>query len=304
MTKTNIHPGAVEISGTHYLRNARGDLTPVANVKAMDLLQDDMVRSAIGYAEDLSAELARFQSHSYADIAAFDALLDQEYGVKAKTSTKGNRSFTSFDGSLQVKVCVADQIVFGPELQAAKKLLDELIIERAEGADPLLVALVTQAFKTDKEGKVDTGSILALRRLEVNDDRWGDITRAIDDSVKVFGSKSYLRFYRKGGDGRMEMIPLDLAGVSPSPAAFARQSLRRQVAELQADLVDIAADLGAFEISGPDIDGQYWLVVRCTDAETAIVIRLTGETRLRPAEAHLMQGYLQTALTLAKGERP
>jgi hypothetical protein len=263
------HPAAVEISGTHYLRNARGDLTPIANIKPMDLLQDEMVRKAIDYAEDLSAELARFQSHSYADIAAFDALLDQEYGVKAKASTKGNRSFTSFDGSLQVKVCVADQIAFGPELQAAKKLLDELIMEKAEGADPFLVALVTQAFKTDKEGKVDTGSILALRRLEVDDSRWADITRAIDDSVKVFGSKSYLRFYRKGADGRMEMIPLDLASVSPSPAAFARRSLRRQVEELREALakmsgleVEKAIGIGVIHarLLNNDIEGALHIV--------------------------------------------
>lgn len=243
---TNTHPGSIEIGDARYLRNARGDLVPLANIKATDLLQDEMVHRLSGYAEDLSAELARFQSHSYADIAAFDALLDQEYGVAVKTSTKGNRTFTSFDGSLQVKVCVADQIAFGPELQAAKKLLDEMILEKAEGADPFLVALVTQAFKTDKEGKVDTGSILALRRLQVDDPRWENITRAIDDSVQVFGSKSYLRFYRKGVDGRMVMIPLDLATVSPSPAAFARQSLRRRVEELESTLstVLMALDTG------------------------------------------------------------
>jgi hypothetical protein len=241
MSTTTTNPGAIEIGGTHYLYNAKGDLTPIANVRTIDLLEDEMVRKAIGYAEDLSAELARFQTHSYADIAAFDALLDQEYGVKAKTSTKGNRTFTSFDGSLQVKVCVADQIAFGAELQAAKKLLDELIMERAEGQDVVLVALVNQAFRTDKEGRVDTGSILALRRLEIDDPRWANITRAIDDSVKVFGSKSYLRFYRKSGaDGRMEMIPLDLASVKPSPAAFERMSLRRQVEELESRLHDIA----------------------------------------------------------------
>ncbi|KUR80771.1 DUF3164 family protein [Novosphingobium sp. FSW06-99] len=232
------HPGAVVISGSTYLRNARGDLVPIANIKASDLLQDEFVRKMCAYAEDLSAELGRFQSHCYADIADFDALLDQEYGVRNERSTKGNRSFSTIDGSLQVKVCVADQIAFGPELQSAKKLLDELILERAEGADTLLVALVTQAFKTDKEGKVDTGSILALRRLEVDDPRWADIVRAIDDSVKVFGSKSYLRFYRRGGDGRMTMIPLDMASVSPSPTAFARQSLRRRVDELEAALAD------------------------------------------------------------------
>lgn len=247
MTTTTTHPGAIEINGVHYLRNARGDLTPIANVKTTDLLQDDLVRKLTDYAEDLSAELARFQSHTYADIGAFDALLDQEYGVATKASTKGNRTFSSFDGSLQVKVCVADQIQFGAELQVAKKLLDEMILERSEGADPLLVALVTQAFKTDKEGKIDTGAILALRRLEVDDPRWENITRAIDDSVKVFGSKNYLRFYRKGEDGRMVMIPLDLATVSPSPAAFARQSLRRQVEELREEAINLGWALAMVE---------------------------------------------------------
>lgn len=238
-TSSIDHPGAVEISGTTYLRNARGDLTPYANIKSADLLQDEMVRKACAYAEDMSAELGRFQAHCHADIAALDALLDQEYGVRSRTSTKGNRTFTAFDGSLQVKVCVADQITFGPELQSAKKLLDEMILERAEGADPFLVALVTQAFATNKEGKVDTASILALRRLEVDDVRWDDITRAIDDSIKVFGSKSYLRFYRKGATGRMEMIPLDLAAVSPSPEAFARKSLRRRIADLEQELAEL-----------------------------------------------------------------
>jgi len=227
---------AVEIAGRKYLRNARGDLVALDNVKSTDLLMDEMVRKLIAYAADLSAELARFMSHSTADIAAFDALLDQEYGVKRPEHTKGNRTFTSFDGCLMVKVAVADRIVLGPELQSAKALLDVMIRERAEGADPFLVALVAQAFKVDQEGKVDVPAILALRRLEVADERWPDVTRAIDDAVRIVGSKSYIRFYRRVmPDGRWEMIPLDLAAVQVTAAAFSRGSLRRQVEELQAD---------------------------------------------------------------------
>lgn len=264
MTQTTKHPGAIEINGAQYLKNGRGDLTPIANIKPADLLQDDMVRKLIDYAEDLSAELARFQLHCHADIADFDALLDQEYGVRNERATKGNRTFSSFDGGFKVKICVADQIVFGPELQSAKKLLDEMIIEQAEGAPPFLVALVTQAFKTDKEGKIDTGSILALRRLEVDDPRWADITRAIDDSVKVLGSKSYLRFYRSDDTGGQAMIPLDMASVTPRAADMSRQSLRRRVAILD-DLVDdlkIAfADVAAMIDQG-DVAGARALVVR------------------------------------------
>lgn len=244
---------AVEIAGKKYLRNARGDLVALDNVRATDLLMDEMVRKVIGYAEDLSAELARFLSHTAADIAAFDALLDQEYGVKRPEHTKGNRTFTSYDGRLQVKVAVADRIVLGPELQSAKALLDAMIRERAEGADPFLVALVAQAFKVDQEGKVDVPAILALRRMEVDDPRWPDVTRAIDDAVRVVGSKSYIRFYRRQSpEGRWELIPLDLAAVQVGGAAFARSSLRRQVDQLQAENAELRAVNAA--LAGPARD--------------------------------------------------
>lgn len=250
MTKP-IPPGAVEIAGKPYLTNARGDLVAVDNVKPTDLLMDEMVRKAMAYAEDLSAELARFQAHTYADVAAFDALLDQEYGVARDEKSKGNRTFTSFDGLLQVKVAVADRIVLGPELQVAKKLLDELIRERADGADPFLVALVAQAFKVDQEGKVDVQAILALRRLEVDDARWPEITRAIDDSVRIVGSKSYVRFYRRPHpQAKWQLVPLDLAAVEPTAAAFARRSLRRQVEELRAENAELCRRLGEAEQAG------------------------------------------------------
>jgi DNA-binding transcriptional MerR regulator len=224
------------------MRNPLGNLDALANIGPVDLLMDEMVRKLSGYAEDLSAELARFQSHAYADIAGFDALLAQEYNVLRPEGRKGNRTFTTYDGSLKVKVCVSDRQSFGPELQQAKQLLDEMIQDRATGADPFLVTLVNQAFKVDKEGQVDAASILALRRLEVDDPRWADVCRAIDKSKRPQGSKSYLRFYkRQGQDGRDVMIPLDLAAVEPTPDAFARRSLRRQVEELQAQIAELTA---------------------------------------------------------------
>ncbi|MGE4526803.1 MAG: DUF3164 family protein [Rhodospirillaceae bacterium] len=224
---------ALVIDGTRYLRNAQGDLVALANIKPMDLLMDEMVRRVSDYAEDLSAELARFVAHTDADIAALDALLAQDYGVEPR-ETKGNRTFVSFDGLLKVQVAVSDRIVLGPELQAAKAVLDAMILERGEGVDPFLLTLVKRAFKVDQEGKVDVRSILALRRMQVDDARWADFCRAIDDAVRVVGSKRYIRIYRRAtADGAWKMVPLDLAAVEPGPAAFARRSLRRRVEEAE-----------------------------------------------------------------------
>lgn len=233
MTEAKIPTAAILANGRYWMENPKGNLDALDIVSATDLLMDEMVRRMVGYAEDYSAELARFQAHSYADIAAFDALLDQEFNIQQPEGRKGNRSFVTYDGRLKVQVAVADRLFFGPELQQAKAGIDSMIRERADGADPFLVTLVQQAFKVDKEGQVDAASILALRRLEVDDPRWPDVCRAIDKAKRPAGSKSYLRFYRKGADGRDVMIPLNMAAVEPSPEAFARNSLRRQVETLK-----------------------------------------------------------------------
>ena len=66
----------------------------------------------------------------------------------------------------------------------------------------------------DKEGKINTGRVLSLRRLDIDDDRWKRAMDAISDSIQTVGSKSYVRLYERIGDSE-EYVPisLDIAGV-------------------------------------------------------------------------------------------
>lgn len=241
-TPVKTIPGAVLIEGVAHLPGPKGVKIPVANFKAQDVLQHEMVYQLTDYALDLSAEISRFNGHSRADLAQFDALLAQEYGVTRDPEFKGNRTYTSADGKRQVKIALNDRVIYGPELQAAKQLLDEVIRENAGGAGPVLMPLVNLAFRVDKEGKVDPDLLRAIRRLEVPDPRWPNICRAIDDAERVIDTTSYIRFYRAGATGKQELIPLDIASAHPTPEAFARCSLRRQVEELQAQLDELLAE--------------------------------------------------------------
>jgi len=255
MSKKTL-PGAVEIEGVAHLPGPKGIKIPLANFKAQDLLLHELVYNLTDYALDLSAEIGRFNGHSRADLAQFDALLAQEYGVTRDPEFKGNRTYTSADGKRQVKIALNDRVIYGPELQAAKLLLDEMIAENSSGAGPVLTPLVNLAFRVDKEGKVDPDLLRAIRRLEVPDPRWPNICRAIDDAERVVDTTSYIRFYRAGPTGKQELIPLDIASAHPTPEAFSRHSLRRQVEEAEevkakvGDLVRMA--IGHLTLEGGD----------------------------------------------------
>ncbi len=203
---------AVEIiDGKRYMRDARGALVPVELIRAQDVLKDETVRKVIHYARELSDQIARFKAHCFEDLGALDALLEQEYGVKLG-GAKGNKTLMSFDGLLKVQVQVADYIDFGPELQIAKALVDECLNEWAADARPEIRAIVTRAFNTDKAGQINRSEIFMLLRLEIEDVRWQEAMRAIRDAIRVVGSKTYIRcFRREGPDGRWDPITIDLA---------------------------------------------------------------------------------------------
>lgn len=201
----------IDIDGSPHMRDAKGALVPVRLVSARDQLQDEVVRKIMGYAIALSDQVARFKAHTFDDIGSFEALLAQEYDAKIG-GPKGNKTLMSFDGLFEIKVQVADNIVFGPELQIAKALVDECLNEWAEGARDEIRAIVIRAFNTDKEGQINRSEIFMLLRLEIEDPRWLRAMKAIRDSMRVVGSKTYVRCRRRETfDGPWQAVSIDLA---------------------------------------------------------------------------------------------
>lgn len=203
--------GIVVIGGKPYLPDARGGYVPVETIKPQDKLQDEIVRKVIGHARELSAQIARFKGHTFDDLSGFDSLLAQQYGVKAK-SQKGNRTYLSHDGLLKVQVQVADLIDFGPELQQAKTLIDECLVEWTDEGRSEIRAIVLRAFNVEREGQIAKGDLLALTRLSIEDSRWKAAMQAIHDAIRIVGSKQYFRFYERADvQARWRSITIDLA---------------------------------------------------------------------------------------------
>lgn len=184
------------INGTDYMTDAKGSLVPINLIKPVDKLEDEIVRKIMKYATDLNVQITRFRGHTMTDLGEFDALLEQEYNTK-KRGKKGNRTYSTFDGLQKVVVQIQDTIDFGPQLQQAKTLLDECMNEWAANARPEIQAIITRAFNTDKEGKVNRSEIFMLLRLDISDERWLEAMRAIREAMRVTSSKEYVRFYTR-----------------------------------------------------------------------------------------------------------
>lgn len=208
---SELPPGCRMVDGKRYLINAEGGLIPEEVVKPIDKLQDEVVRKIMGFALPLSAQVARFRQHCFDDVDEFVALLEQEYGAK-RGGSKGNLTFTTFDGLFKVVVQVSDHVVFGPELQVAKGIIDECLREWSEGSRVEIRAIIDRAFNVDNQGHINRNDLMSLLRLDITDARWQKAMQAIRDSFKIIGSKRYIRFYQRSGpDAPWRSISIDVA---------------------------------------------------------------------------------------------
>ena len=191
-----------------FMKNAHGAFIPIENVKPVDKLRDDLVKNLMSKTKEVQKIIEDHRNICWEDIKAFLEISASEHNVKYG-GEKGNITLLSYDGKYKVVIANQDYISFNEKLQIAKDLIDECIRKWAKGADKNLLALVNDAFKVDKQGKISTEKILGLRRLEINDFTWNEAMKAITESITVEDRKRYIRFYeRREKDGKYEHISL------------------------------------------------------------------------------------------------
>ena len=196
-----------------YRADAKGCLIPESMIKPIDRTRDELVIELAESAKIISDGLRKFKASVFSEINAFVELSAEQYSVQLG-GKKGNLTLFSFDGAFKIQVAIAEHLVFDERLQAAKHLIDECIIDWSQGSRDEIKVLVQSAFQTDKEGKINTGRVLALRRLDIRDEKWQQAMQAIGESLQVVGSKEYVRFYERiGNTDQYQPISLDVAGV-------------------------------------------------------------------------------------------
>lgn len=206
-----IPDGKLEIAGRTYMGDGEGGLKPIELIKPQELLEDETTRKILGFWAALSEQVSRQKAHVVDDLDAFEAILAQEYEAKIG-GKKGNKTLFSIDRLYKVEVRINDTIDFGPELQIAKSLVDECLNEWSTDARPEIRAIVTSAFNTEQEGKVNRAELIKLTKLAIDDTRWRRAMDAIRDAQRVVGSKTYIRCSKRDSfDGQWETLTVDMA---------------------------------------------------------------------------------------------
>lgn len=205
MTTSNTIPDG-------YWRNAEGSLIPISKVKPIDKERTRVVADLCEQAKKESARLLGFKLSATEHINAFIERSLNEYEVKTG-GAKGNVTLFTFDGRFKIVRQMQETVSFDERLQAAKALIDECVKTWSKGSNDNIKALVNNAFQVDKQGKISTGRVLGLRRIDIRDEAWLRAMQAISDSMRVSNTKPYIRFYERDEAGQYQPINLDVAAL-------------------------------------------------------------------------------------------
>lgn len=196
-----------------YWQDANGSLIPVNKIKSVDKERHRVVTELCEQAEAESARLFGFKGAAMQAVNDFVDSSLSAYGVSLG-GKKGNVMLHSFDGRYRIIRAMQEHISFDERLQAAKLLIDECVRTWSKGSNDNIKVLVNDAFQVDSAGKISTARVLGLRRLEIADEKWLKAMQAISDSMRVSGTKPYVRFYKRHDEsGEYLPISLDVAAL-------------------------------------------------------------------------------------------
>jgi hypothetical protein len=196
-----------------YWEDANGSLVPTSKIKPIDKDRHQVVTDLCVEAKKVSATLFAFKTTAMHAVSDFIERSLAEYDVK-HGGNKGNVTLHSFDGRFKIVRQMQETITFDERLQAAKALIDECIQGWSKGSNANIKVLVNDAFQVDQQGKISTGRVLRLRRLDIKDEAWLRAMQAIGDSLRVSSTKPYVRFYeRDDATGEYQAINLDVAAL-------------------------------------------------------------------------------------------
>ncbi len=205
MTEYQIPAGHIE--------RPDGSVIALSKLPVRDQLKHELVEKMFGRAVATSTALAAFKGASVSELMAFREMMMNDFEVKIG-GNGGNISITSLCGRMKVAYTISKHVEFGPELEAAKALIDECLEDWSQDSRDEIRVIITKVFRVNSKGRLDTSGILGLRSHGFKDPRWLRAMDGIDEAIIRDRQTAYINFYKVDPKtGTETRIPLDLAKV-------------------------------------------------------------------------------------------
>ena len=198
----------------NYMENAQGHLVPLKNVKDIDIERDAVVNEIAQRAEKLDRAICEFKDFALGEVEAFADLSAERWGVHLG-GNKGNITLPSYNGMYRVKIDRQDRQEFNESLNVARQLIKECILEWTEGTRDEVRLIIDQAFETNKQGQVSVSKVQGLKSLKIDHPKWLKAMDAIDESIRVTTTKTYIRVYKRNVTGDYIYMPMDGSSALP-----------------------------------------------------------------------------------------
>ena len=196
-----------------FMEDGLGRLVHIDQVREIDKLRDELVRSLVAKAVELQRQMIDFKILAMDEIEAFVDQSAREYDVQMG-GKKGNLTLYTYDMNYMIKIQISEYLVFDERLQVAKKMIDDCLMGWATDSRSEIRTIINDVFSVNQEGKLNTRRILDLRKHDITDPLWQNAMKAISESLGVAGSKSYMRIYKRIEQTRAwQVISLDMAAL-------------------------------------------------------------------------------------------
>ena len=173
-------------------KDARGREVPAAYVPAYDKAKDAAAQAIYESWKKEEAALARLWRQTTARIGKIRELAARRDRVAL--GKKGNFSFRSFDGKIEIRHDFARNVMFDERLSLAKELIDKAVEEMSETADSDLRELAAAAFRPrGKNRQLDRSRLHDICRMNIRNANWMKAVELIKAAEVENGRREYLR---------------------------------------------------------------------------------------------------------------
>lgn len=162
----------------------------------------------------INGKLSTFKDTiSKLSMEAYEAFMEEKNSNK---ETKGNFTWYNFNRSIKIEVSISEAIQFDDmTITAAKEKFQQFLEENISSKIDFVKQMITDAFETQRNAKLDAKRILGLIRYEskINNALFSEAVKLIQESIRRPKSKTYFRVWVKDETGAYKNIELNLSSL-------------------------------------------------------------------------------------------